>query len=142
MDGSARNKSRILWRRHGNRSVEHNTQPTKMTTESPCEQELSGIKHYDLEKIDDVIDSVKDRFDGIPETTFETKSEFEKTMIVLKSTKSEEPRIYSEGNTKKNLVKKKKIPNRKDKNPGEEKAGSSHQKELTKRKFLGYAYST
>lgn len=45
----------------------------------------AGVKHYDLEKIEDVVSMVKDRFDGIPETTFETKSEFEKTKLSLRS---------------------------------------------------------
>lgn len=45
----------------------------------------AGIKHYDLEKIGDVINMVKDRFDGIPETTYETENEFRK--LCLKSTR-------------------------------------------------------
>jgi len=46
----------------------------------------AGVKRYDLERIEEVVSMVKDRFDGIPETTFETKSEFEKTKPPLKST--------------------------------------------------------
>jgi hypothetical protein len=46
----------------------------------------AGVKRYDLERIEEVVSMVKDRFDGIPETTFETKSEFEKTKPPPEST--------------------------------------------------------